>query len=101
MHQFASLLRSLAVVSNRQGLYTTSSYIYFNFSTCFAQLYTHHQEKLLYLRDTGIFPSVWVAVWSAGWDKHSRQLPIQNEKYQCSIDTVSSPDDGHIVARNM
>jgi len=29
------------------------------------------------------------------------QLPIQSEKYQCHTDTVSSPDDGHIVARNM
>ena len=24
----------------------------------------------------------------------------QSEKYRCRIDTVSSPDDGHIVARN-
>ena len=24
-----------------------------------------------------------------------------SEKYQCRIDTVSSPDDGHIVARNL
>jgi hypothetical protein len=30
-----------------------------------------------------------------------RQSTIQSEKYQCRIDTVSSPDDGHIVARNM
>ena len=29
------------------------------------------------------------------------QPPIQSEKYQCGIDRVSSPDDGHIVARNM
>jgi len=28
-------------------------------------------------------------------------LAIQSERYQCRIDTVSSPDDGHIVARNM
>jgi len=28
-------------------------------------------------------------------------LATQSEKYQCRIDTVSSPDDGHIVARNM
>jgi len=34
------------------------------------------------------FHSVWVAVWSAGSN-------------QCRIDTVSSPDDGHIVSRNM
>jgi len=31
----------------------------------------------------------------------STEPPIQNEKYQCRIDTVSYPDDGHIVARNM
>ena len=31
----------------------------------------------------------------------TRQPHIQSEKYQCRIDTVSSPDDGHIVARNM
>ena len=42
-----------------------SWYIYFNFSTCFDQLCAHHQENLLYLCDTGIFHSVWVAVWSA------------------------------------
>jgi len=34
-------------------------------------------------------------------NQHTRQPPIQNEKYQCRIDTVSSPDNGHIVARNM
>ena len=26
---------------------------------------------------------------------------IQSDKYQCRIDTVPSPDDGHMVARNM
>jgi hypothetical protein len=26
---------------------------------------------------------------------------MQSAKYQCRIDTVTSPDDGHIVARNM
>jgi len=31
----------------------------------------------------------------------TRQPPIQSENYQCRIDTVSSPDDGHIAARNM
>jgi len=31
----------------------------------------------------------------------TRQLPIHSEKYQCRIDTLSSPDNGHIVARNM
>ena len=28
-----------------------------------------HQENLLYLCETGIFHSVWVAVLSAGWDE--------------------------------
>ena len=61
-----------------------------------------------------------MAVWCAGWDEtgwlsgvlvgirlqshpnqQTRQPPIQSEKYRCRKDTVSSPDDGHIVARNM
>jgi hypothetical protein len=73
---------------------TSSWYICFNFCTCFGELYAHHQENLLYLCDTGIFHSIWFAVWS-------RQSPIQSEKYECRINTVSSPDDGHIVGRNM
>ena len=44
-----------------------------------------------------LFQTVLVAVWSAGWDE-TRQPPIESEKYQCRIDTVSSPDDGHMVA---
>jgi len=31
----------------------------------------------------------------------TRQPPIQSEKYQSRIDTVNSPDDEHIDARNM
>ena len=37
-------------------------------------------------------------VWSAGWSETS---PIQSEKYHFRMDTVISPDDGHMVARNM
>ena len=59
----------------------------------------HHQEKLLYLCDTGNFHSVWVAVWYV--NQQIRQPPIQSEKYQCLIHTVSSPYDGYVVARNM
>jgi len=38
-----------------------------------------------------------------GWlpGLQTNQPPIQSEKYQCHIDTVSSADDGHITARNM
>jgi len=39
--------------------------------------------------------------WLSGLLLQTRQLPIQSEKYQRSIDTESSPDDGNIVARNM
>jgi len=36
--------------------------------------------------------------WLSGLQ--TRQPPIHSKKYQCRIDTVSSPDDGHIVAQN-
>ena len=65
--------------------------------TCFRQSCAHHQEKLLYLCDTGICHSVWVASGLLVGVK----LPIQSDKYQCRIDIVISPDDGHMVARNM
>ena len=50
-------------------VHTNSQNIYFKFSTCFGQLCDHHQENLLYLCDTGIFHSVWVAVWWADQDR--------------------------------
>ena len=49
----------------------------------------------MYPSDTGIFRSVRVTGLLTG------QSPVQNEKYWCCIDTVSSSDDGYIVARNM
>ena len=53
-------------VSNEANqVHTNCQYIYLNFSTCFGQLCAHHQESLLNLCNTGIFHSVWVAVWSA------------------------------------
>jgi len=61
---------------------------------------------------SGIFRSVRVTIWSTlifftvyGWLcgllQQTTQPPIHSEKYQCRLDAVSSPDDGHIVARNM
>jgi hypothetical protein len=50
----------------------------------------------------GTCHSVWVTVWYAGWNLHTRQSSthtVTNTK--CRIDTVISPDDGHTVARNM
>ena len=37
--------------------------------------------------------------WLSG--VQTRRPTIQSEKHHCRIDTVSSPDDGHIVGRNM
>ena len=49
-----------------------------------------------------------VAIRPAGGDEteshpnqQTRQPPIHIETYQCRIDRVNSPDDGHKVARNM
>ena len=39
--------------------------------------------------------------WLSGLLQQNRQPPTHSEKYQCRTDTVNSPDDGHIVARNM
>ena len=41
------------------------------------------------------------SVHLAAPDMQTRHPPVQSEKYQCRIDTVSSSDDGHTVARNM
>ena len=111
--------RSYVFFNEANQLHTTSYYAYFNFFTCFGQLCANHQENLLYLCDTGTFHSVWVAVWSGNSVPiirrtyciyatpvfftlyGQRQPPIQSEKYRCRIDTVSPPDDGHVVDRNM
>jgi len=65
---------------------------------------SRHQEKLLYLCDTGICHSVWVAsglLVGVQLQPADRTPPVQSDKYQCRIDTVISPDDGHTVAQNM
>jgi len=67
----------------------------FPFATCFGQPCAHHQEKLPYLCDIGICHS------GVKLQPADQTPPIQSDKYQCPIDTVVSPDDGHMVARNM
>ena len=47
-------LGCICVSNEANQVHTNCQYIYFNFSTCFGQLCVHHQEKLLYLWDTGI-----------------------------------------------
>ena len=76
----------------------------FLFSTCFGQPSAHHQGKLLYLCDTGICHSVWVAsdlLVGVKLQPADQTPPIQSDKYQCCKDTVISTEDGHMVARNM
>ena len=60
--------------------------------------------EITYLCDTGICHSVWVAsglLVGVKLQPVDQTPPMQNDKYQCRIDTVISPDDGHMVARNM
>jgi hypothetical protein len=48
----------------------------------------------------GICHSVWMTVWYEGWNETEVLFhTVTNTK--CRIDTVISPDDGHIVVRNM
>ena len=58
------------------------------------------RRKLLYLCDTGICHSGWVASGQLVGPA-DQTPPIQSDKYQCRIDTAFSPDYGHVDARNM
>jgi hypothetical protein len=57
---------------------------------------------------SGICHSVWMTVWCAGLDethpdssKPAHQTVICTVTYARCIDTINSPDDGHVAARNM
>jgi len=41
------------------------------------------------------------SIYESHSNQQTKQLHIESEKYQCRTDKVSSPDDGHIFARNM
>jgi len=49
--------------------------------------------------------SVLITVWYAGWNSIPRYIPDSHPyritSTKCRINTVVSPDDGHIVAQNM
>jgi len=40
-------------------------------------------------------------VWSAGWSFNQTSRPYRVTNTRCRIGMVISPDDGHMVARNM
>ena len=116
--------------------------LYFSISTCFGQLWDHHQEKQLCLCDTWYFlfcVDDWHAgayvyifqflhvsgdygpiirrnncvyatlgtcysVWMTGMQEHMllhTSHPHRITSTKCRTNTVVSPDDGPIVARNM
>ena len=72
-----------------------SCIIFFKWSQLGAHYFLVYLFKLLYMF------RVFFALY--GWlsGLQTKQPPIQSEKYQCRIDTVSSPNDGHIFTRNM
>jgi len=45
--------------------------------------------------------SVWMTVCYAGWNETHFMNPYRITSTKCHINTVNSPDDGHIVAQNM
>ena len=54
----------------------------------------------------GICHSVWVTVWYAGWNSFITPCIPDSHPYRivstkCRINAVVSPDDRHIVARNV
>ena len=74
------------------------------FSTCFGKLRARHQDKIPYLCDAW-YQSLFVdnsLVCMGGIPpciSNSHLYRVTNTR--CRICTVFSPDDGHIVARNM
>jgi hypothetical protein len=80
--------------------YTIFLVCLFLFCTCFGQLCAPSSGKLTINTRPGIFHSVWMTVWYAGsCIPDDRTHRVTNTKRR--IDKLNSPNDGHIVARNM
>jgi len=76
--------------------------VYLSISTYFGRLWTHHQEKQLCFCDTWYLFCVddclvCRSICSCIPDSH----PHRTTSTKCRRNTVVSPDDGSIVARNM
>ena len=69
---------------------STSLHVSGNYVPIISKIYLCIYAALVFFAQYG-----WLSVLQ------TRQPHIQSKKYQCSVDRVSSPDDGHIVARNM
>jgi hypothetical protein len=71
--------------------------VYLSISTCCGRLCAHHQEKHLCLCDTWyLLVCVGDCLLCSILDSHPHRITIT----KCRINTVVSPDDGNIVARN-
>jgi hypothetical protein len=85
-------------------MHSSFSYIcLFQFSTCIEHSCVHHQENKLYQYDTW-YMSLYVGDRLGGSsiqtcipDGHQNRVTYT----MCHIDTINSPDDGHMGARNM
>jgi hypothetical protein len=84
---------------NKTNLVNNFFVCLFLFSTCFGQLCAHHQKKVLYQCDTWYLS---LCVDDRLLCRMGYQTVIHRvTNTRCRIDTVISPDDGHLVARNM
>jgi hypothetical protein len=97
---------SLCNLANKANLvHNFSNYVYF-FSLHASGDYVPiiRRNNCIYAT-LGTCYSVWMIVWYAGWNEippcipHSHLYRITSTK--CHINTVVSPDDGHIIARSM
>jgi len=73
----------------------------FLFSTCFGHPCAHHQEKLLYLCDTGRLSHCMGGVRSAGWshsNQHTRRHPYRVTK--ASVAEIRSQSKKKLNIRN-
>ena len=71
---------------------TDNSFSTRQFYTCFEQLRAHHQENQLFEYD------IWYMSLCVG-DSHGHLHRVTYTR--CRIDTIDSPDDEHMAARNM
>jgi len=89
------------ILVNKPNLVQNLFLVYLSISACLGQLCAHHQKKQLCLCDTCylLFCVDDCPVCRVEWipDSHPRRITST----KCRINTVFSPDYGHIVARNM
>jgi hypothetical protein len=96
------------LVNKTNLVHNPSLYVYF-YSLCVSGTYAPIIRRNNCISTTpGICHSVWMTVWNAVWDETSFNPPCIPDGHphrvrntRCRIDIIISPDDGHIVARNI